>query len=150
MIVRMSAQRGNLNPGDIAGLPASKAATYVKEKAAVELVIGVDIDADANPLRDLSGLTPPVDDEEVSNEASAKKDRWTFDPKTDPFTTDGLSKQASLALHAQGWHTVDAVRNFLASLPEDVQAVDAVNDIEGVTDAQAEKIVKLYGMITEE
>ena len=153
VIVRMSAQRGNLNPGDIAGLPASKAATFIREKAAIALVVGVDIDKDANPLRDLSDLVPPADDDSSGEgnqgASNSHADDWKFDARTDPFTTDGLSKQASMALHKQGWHTVEAVRNFIASLPEDVRPVDAVNEVDGVTDAQAEKIVKLYGTVTE-
>lgn len=75
--------------------------------------------------------------------------QWKFDARTDPFTTDGISKQASLALHAKGLHTVAAVRQFIAELPEGVDVVTAINEIDGVTDAQAEKIVKLYGMVTE-
>ena len=74
---------------------------------------------------------------------------WKFDPRTDPFLTDGVSKQASQALHARGLHTVEAVRLFIADTPEGEAAVDRVNAIEGVTDTQAEKIVKLYGMVSE-
>lgn len=85
----------------------------------------------------------------VQQSASPEQSDWKFDPKTDPFTTDGLSKQASMALHAQNLHTVDAVRNFLASLPADADPVAAVNKIDGISDAQAEKIVKLYSMTTE-
>ncbi len=76
-------------------------------------------------------------------------DDWKFDPRTDPFVTDGISKQASQALHAAKLHTVEAVRKFIAETPEGESAVDRVNAIEGVTDAQAEKIVKMYGMVTE-
>ena len=74
---------------------------------------------------------------------------WKFDPKTDPFTTDGISKPASLSLHAVGLHTVESVRQFLAAVPEGKSPVDAVNEIDGITDVQAEKIVKLYSMTTE-
>lgn len=74
---------------------------------------------------------------------------YKFDPKTDPFTTDGISKLASMSLHGRGLHTVEAVRQFLAAVPEGKSPVDAVNEIEGISDQQAEKIVKLYSMTTE-
>jgi hypothetical protein len=152
VMVRMSKQLGSLNPGDIAGFPTSKAAKIVADKAGVQMIVGVDVDADGNPLRvfgdELPAVADDVDDGDGDGDEGSKTE-WKFDAKTDPFVTDGISQQASKALHARGMHTVDAVRMFIAATPVDVAAVDAINEIEGVTDAQAEKIVKLYGMVTE-
>ncbi len=146
VIVRMVAKSGNLNPGDIAGFPESRAAKLIADKVAIPQVVGLDVDADGNPLRDPVEPATATDD---SSQSSAAKSEFKFDPKTDPFTTDGISKQASQALHAQGIHTVEAVRNFIASLPEGADPVAEINQMEGISDAQAEKIVKLYGMTTE-
>ncbi len=148
-ILRLKSQIGCLNPGDIAGFPASKAARIIAEDGGVELIVGVDVDEDGNLLRDLEdaalveGSNQDIDADDGDNK------EWVFDPKKDPFMTDGISKQASLALHAAKLHTVDAVRQFIAETPEDQAAVDRINAIEGITDAQAEKIVKLYGTVTE-
>lgn len=108
----------------------------------------VEVDEHGDVIATQESLLPLVD--ATSGNANAdNQDEWKFDPRTDPFVTDGISKQASQALHAKGIHTVEAVRQFLAGLPTDVEPVAAVNEIEGVSDAQAEKIVKLYGMTTE-
>lgn len=152
VMVRMSKQQGCLNPGDIAGFPASRAARIVADRAGVEMVVGVDVDKDGNPLRNFSGLPPAGDtddDGDGSNGDGGSASEWKFDAKTDPFVTDGVSKQASQALHARGLHTVESVRLFIAATPEDEAATDRINAIDGVTDAQAEKIVKLYGMVSE-
>lgn len=152
VMVRLSKQRGCLNPGDIAGFPASKAAAIVADKGGIEMVVGVDVDVDGNPLRafgDEQILADESIDDGNEGDGDGNLPEWKFDPKTDPFVTDGISKQASQALHARGLHTVEDVRLFIAATPEDEAAVDRINAIDGVTDPQAEKIVKLYGMTSE-
>lgn len=154
VMVRMSKQQGCLNPGDIAGFPASRAARIVADKSGIEMVEGVDVDKDGNPLRSF-GESPLAGD--VDSEARGEGDggngdgneTWVFDPKTDPFVTDGISHQASKSLHARGLYTVESVRLFISATPEDEAAIDRIIAIEGVTEAQAEKIVKLYGIVSE-
>lgn len=144
-ILRMAKQSGSLNPGDIAGFEDDKANRLIADKAGVEMIVGVDVDADGQPLRDFGDGTTAaaeLDDED----SDGPQQQWKFDAKTDPFVTDGISQQAAKALHAAGLHTVDDVRDYIATEEE---AVSAVNAIDGISDAQAEKIVKLYGMVTE-
>lgn len=108
----------------------------------------VEVDADGNVIATKETMVPTIDASLLPAIGDGATE-WKFDPKTDPFVTDGISKQAAQALHDHGLHSVAAVRQFMADLAEGVSPVDAVNEIEGVTDAQAEKIVKLYGLVTE-
>ncbi len=98
----------------------------------------IEVDADHNPIGGPVVAQVTADDNKQSN----KSDKFTLNEKTDPFITDGISKTASIALHGQGLHTVEDVRAYIA-------AGNDVNAIEHITDAQAEKIVKLYGTVTE-
>lgn len=107
----------------------------------------VEVDADGNVIATRETLVPA--DASLQPAVGDGGTEWKFDARTDPFVTDGISRQAAQALHDHGLHSVAAVRQFLAELAEGVNPVDAVNEIDGVTDAQAEKIVKLYGLVTE-
>ena len=107
----------------------------------------VEVDADGNVIATKETLVPV--DASLQPAVGDGTTEWKFDPRTDPFVTDGISRQAAQALHDFGLHSVTAVRTFLAGVLEGVSPVDAVNEIDGVTDAQAEKIVKLYGLVTE-
>ena len=126
-LIRLTRPYGPLFTGETGGWPEPKASELLSAKPPY----GVEVDADGNEINaPLQSLVPP----------SGEDEEWKFDARTDPFVTDGVSKQASQALHKAALHSVADVRQYLAS------GLD-VNEIEGVSDAQAEKIKSLYGAV---
>lgn len=141
-LIKFTRPFGALFPGETGGYPDPKAS----ELLACDPPYGFEVDEDGNPIGG-SGLALTTSGSDDSDDDDGIE--WKFDARTDPFMTDGVSKQASQALHAVKLHSVAAVRKFIAETPEGESAMDRLNAIEGVTDAQAEKIVKLYGMTSE-
>jgi hypothetical protein len=122
-LIKFAKRHGSLFPGDIGGYEDPQFSELIRKK------YGHEVDVDGNRID--APLAEPED------EKKPEGDGYVFKESTDPFCTDGISKTASQALHARGLHTVEAVREFIA-------AGNDVNAIDHVTDAQAEKIVKLY------
>lgn len=121
--LKLKKRRGSVFPGEIAGYSDPLAQQLIDANHALE------VDEDDKPIHQ------PVVEPVVETPSNSE---YRFKEATDPFMNDGLSKAASHALHNIGIHTVEQLKAWVA---------DEANDpstIEGLTEAQAEKIGKLY------
>ncbi len=121
-LVKLLRPHGQLFTGEVGGWPDDQAAELVAEKIGIYADVTIEDDKPHEPT-----------------------DSWVFDPKTDPFVVDGVSKLASQALHTFRLHTTDDVRKFIIDTPEGESPLARLCSIDGIKEPQAERIFKLYG-----